>query len=90
MSSAKSKAPKNAVAQAMSAAPKKPSDADEQDEEGDFSHLEIDTQASQDIQNEYENSFSNEQPNSERNDSNGAANRNIDKSFDQPEFPGGM
>ncbi|EGR6277374.1 type IV secretion system DNA-binding domain-containing protein, partial [Salmonella enterica] len=90
MSSAKSKAPKNAVAQAMSAAPKKPSDADEQDDEGDFSHLGIDTQTSQDIQNEYENSFSHEQPNSVRNDSTGMTNRNIDKSFDQPEFPGGM
>ncbi|EDG1208878.1 MULTISPECIES: type IV secretion system DNA-binding domain-containing protein [Enterobacteriaceae] len=90
MSSAKTKTAMNAVAQAMSAATKKQSDSEGQDEEGDFSNLQLDTQVAHDFLTEYENSFSSEQTNTEKNSSNDVANRNIEKSFDQHEFPGGM
>ena len=90
MSSVKSKTQMNAVAQAMNAANKKQSDADDQDDEGDFSNLQFDTQVAHDFLAEYESSFSTEQSNTEKNSNNDVTNRNNEKSFDQHEYPGGM
>ena len=90
MSSAKPIAPINAVAQAMNAATKKQSDTDDQDEEGDFSNLQIDNQIAHDFLSEYENSFNNEQQVSEKNPANDTTNRNVEKSFNEHEYPGGM
>ncbi|EKB1303079.1 type IV secretion system DNA-binding domain-containing protein [Salmonella enterica] len=90
MSSVKSNTQMNAVAQAMNAANKKQSDADDQDDEGDFSNLQFDTQVAHDFLAEYESSFSTEQSNTEKNSNNDVTNRNNEKSFDQHEYPGGM
>ncbi|EBB3141549.1 conjugal transfer protein TraD [Salmonella enterica] len=90
MSSVKSNTQMNAVAQAMNAANKKQSDADDQDDEGDFSNLQVDTQVAHDFLAEYESSFSTEQSNTEKNSNNDVTNRNNEKSFDQHEYPGGM
>ncbi|EHA6261213.1 type IV secretion system DNA-binding domain-containing protein [Salmonella enterica] len=90
MSSVKSNTQMNAVAQAMNAANKKQSDADDQDDEGDFSNLQFDTQVAHDYLAEYESSFSTEQSNTEKNSNNDVTNRNNEKSFDQHEYPGGM
>lgn len=90
MSSVKANTQMNAVAQAMNAANKKQSDADDQDDEGDFSNLQLDTQVAHDFLAEYESSFSTEQSNTEKNSNNDVTNRNNEKSFDQHEYPGGM
>ncbi|EDE1768810.1 type IV secretion system DNA-binding domain-containing protein [Salmonella enterica] len=90
MSSVKSNVQMNAVAQAMNAANKKQSDTDDQDEEGDFSNLQFDTQVAHDFLAEYESSFTAEQSNTEKNSNNDVTNRNNEKSFDQHEYPGGM
>ncbi|EHA5772360.1 type IV secretion system DNA-binding domain-containing protein [Salmonella enterica subsp. enterica serovar Enteritidis] len=90
MSSVKSNTQMNAVAQAMNAANKKQSDADDQDDEGDFSNLQFDTQVAHDFLAEYESSFSTEQSNTEKNSNNDVTNRNNEKSIDQHEYPGGM
>ncbi|HDC4528968.1 TPA: type IV secretion system DNA-binding domain-containing protein [Enterobacter cloacae] len=90
MSSVKSNVQMNAVAQAMNAANKKQSDTDDQDEEGDFSNLQFDTQVAHDFLAEYESSFTTEQSNTEKNSNNDVTNRNNEKSFDQHEYPGGM
>lgn len=80
----------NAVAQAMNAANKKQSDAEDQDDEGDFSNLQLDTPVAHDFLAVYESSFSTEQSNTEKNSNNDVTNRNNEKSFDQHEYPGGM
>ncbi len=90
MSSVKSNVQLNAVAQAMNAANKKQSDTDDQDEEGDFSNLQLDAQVAHDFLAEYECSFTTEQSNTEKNSNNDVTNRNNEKSFDQHEYPGGM
>ncbi|EAB2651779.1 conjugal transfer protein TraD [Salmonella enterica subsp. enterica serovar Enteritidis] len=90
MSSVKSNVQLNAVAQAMNAANKKQSDTDDQDEEGDFSNLQLDAQVAHDFLAEYESSFTTEQSNTEKNSNNDVTNRNNEKSFDQHEYPGGM
>ncbi|MEW8907673.1 type IV secretion system DNA-binding domain-containing protein [Enterobacter hormaechei] len=90
MSSVKSNTQMNAVAQAMNAANKKQTDADDQDDEGDLSNLQIDTQVAHDFLAEHESSFTTEQSNTEKNSNNDVTNRNNEKSFDQHEYPGGM
>ncbi|ELT3428882.1 type IV secretion system DNA-binding domain-containing protein [Shigella sonnei] len=90
MSSVKADTQMNAVAQAMNAANKKQSDAEDQDDEGDFSNLQLDTPVAHDFLAVYESSFSTEQSNTEKNSNNDVTNRNNEKSFDQHEYPGGM
>ncbi|EGL1882214.1 type IV secretion system DNA-binding domain-containing protein [Salmonella enterica] len=90
MSSVKADTQMNAVAQAMNAANKKQSDAEDQDDEGDLSNLQIDTQVAHDFLAEHESSFTTEQSNTEKNSNNDVTNRNNEKSFDQHEYPGGM
>ncbi|MEB2411016.1 type IV secretion system DNA-binding domain-containing protein [Enterobacter asburiae] len=90
MSSVKADTQMNAVAQAMNAANKKQSDAEDQDDEGGFSNLQLDTPVAHDFLAVYESSFSTEQSNTEKNSNNDVTNRNNEKSFDQHEYPGGM
>lgn len=84
----KGKAPMNPVAQAMRTTSNASDGSDEQDDEGDFSHLEIYNQMNQLNQSEYFEGTENENYANER--SCGSEKKDAEKSFEQPEFPGGM